>query len=203
MPWNEDMSEIPGVTATRFEPEGEPVGTAVVVPGRGYPPAAPLTFFAGFVLLQHGWSVRQVWWDPPKHETDERTTAWVREQVERELPESGRVLVVGKSLGTYAAPLASERGLPAVWLTPILDLPAIAEAVAANPATQLLVGGSADDLWDSAVARDLASASCRVVEIAEADHILMTPGDVVRGVEAHVEVVRAIDAWLAALASGG
>jgi len=79
----------------------------------------------------------------------------------------------------------------------------IAEAVAANPAPQLLVGGSADDLWDSAVARDLASASCRVVEIAEADHILMTPGDVVRGVEAHVEVVRAIDTWLAALASGG
>jgi hypothetical protein len=200
MPWNEDMSEIPGVIATRFEPEGEPVGTAVVVPGRGYPPAAPLTFFAGFVLLQHGWSVRQVWWDPPEHETDERTTAWVREQVERELPESGRVLLVAKSLGTYAAPLAAERGYDAVWLTPVLQVPSLVEAIAANPARQLLVGGTADDFaWDQDVARDLAARGCDVLEIPDADHALMVPGDPVRGVEAHVEAARGLDAFCASL----
>ena len=44
--------EVPGVAATSFEPAGEAVGTAVVVPGRAYPPAAPLLFFAGFALLQ-------------------------------------------------------------------------------------------------------------------------------------------------------
>ena len=84
----------------RFEPQGEPVGTAVLVPGRGYPPTAPLLFFAGFALLQHGWRSSSYWWDPPAYESDEQTTAWVREQVERALPASGRVLVVGKSLGT-------------------------------------------------------------------------------------------------------
>ncbi len=200
MPWNEGMSEIPGVIATRFEPEGEPVGTAVVVPGRGYPPAAPLTFFAGFVLLQHGWSVRQVWWDPPLHETDERTTAWVRAQVERELPDSGRVLLVAKSLGTYAAPLAAERGYDAVWLTPVLQVPSLVEAIAANPARQLLVGGTADDVaWDRDVARDLAARGCDVLEIPDADHALMVPGDAVRGVEAHVEAARGLDAFCASL----
>ncbi len=200
MPWNEGMSEIPGVIATRFEPEGEPVGTAVVVPGRGYPPAAPLTFFAGFVLLQHRWSVRQVWWDPPRHETDERTTAWVREQVERELPESGRVMVVAKSLGTYAAPLAAERGYDAVWLTPVLQVPSLVEAMVANPARQLLVGGTADDVgWDTDVARDLADRGCEVLEIPDADHALMVPGDAVRGVEAHVEAARGLDAFCASL----
>ena len=189
--------EIPGVLATSFEPPGEPVGTAVVVPGRGYPPVAPLTFFAGFALLQHGWSVRQVWWDPPAYESDEQTIAWVREEVTGALPTSGRVLVVGKSLGTWATPLAAERGLPAIWLTPILDDPALVRPIAANPAPQLLIGGSADEFWDSAVALDLASDTCSIVEIPDVDHIMLFPGDVVRGAEAHVEVVRAIDNWLA------
>ncbi len=201
MAWNEAMSDIPGVIATRFEPPGDAVGTAVVVPGRGYPPAAPLTFFAGFALLQHGWSVRQVWWDPPPYESDEQTTDWVREQVEAQLPDSGRIVLVAKSLGTYAAPLAAERGLAAVWLTPLLQVACCADAIAANPAPQLLVGGTADDIaWEPDVARHLAARGCDLLEVPGADHALMVPGDVVRGVEAHVEVIRALETFLARLA---
>jgi hypothetical protein len=193
------MSRVPGVFATRFEPEGVPVGTAVVVPGRGYPPSAPLPFFAGLALLQHGWSVRQVWWDPPKHETDELTTTWVRAQVEDELPESGRVMLVAKSLGTYAAPLAAERGFEAIWLTPVLQIATLVDAIAANPARQLLVGGTGDQLWDGDLARRLAEQGCDVCEIPDADHAMVIPGDVVRGVEVHVEVMRALDTFLSGL----
>src|SRR5699024_8950316 len=79
---------------------------------------------------------------------------------------------------------------------------AIAEGIAVNPAPQLLVGGTADDLWDRKVARDLAGETRTVCEIADVDHIMMAAGDAVRGVEAHVQVVRAVDEWLvAALAS--
>jgi hypothetical protein len=194
------MTRVPGVAATRFEPDGTPVGTAVVVPGRAYPPVAPLTFFAGNLLLQHGWSVRQVWWDPPAHESDERTLAWVREQVEQALPESGRVLLVAKSLGTWAAPLAAERGLDAVWLTPVLHVPAVAAAIAANPARQLLVGGTADTFaWDPALARELAARGCDVCEVPGADHAMLVPGDTVRGVEVHAEVIRALGTFLGSL----
>lgn len=191
---------IPGVFATELEPDAreyaEPVGTAVLVPGRGYPPQAPLLFFAGFALLQHGWRVAQHWWDPPPYESDEQTAAWVRREVEGALPASDRVLLVGKSLGTWAAPLAAERSLPAVWLTPLLDTPQVVRAIAADPAPQLLVGGTVDSLWDSRVARDLASATCTVVEVPGADHALMVPGDSVAGVAAHLEVQRAVTAWL-------
>jgi predicted alpha/beta-hydrolase family hydrolase len=190
---------IPGVFGTSFEPDDDAVGTAVVVPGRGYPPMAPLLFFSGMAALQHGWRVKHHWWDPPKHESDERTIAWVRTEVESALPSSGRALVVAKSLGTLAASLAAERELPAVWLTPILDLPELVEAIAANPAPQLLVGGTGDDLWDGAVARRLGSATCTIAELADADHGMMLRGDVVRGVEAHVDVTRAVSDWLAAL----
>lgn len=195
------MSRVPGVSATSFEPAGEPVGTALVIPGRAYPPSAPLTFFAGLVLLQHGWSVRQVWWDPPEHESEDRTTAWVREEVERALPRSRRVLLVAKSLGTYAAPLAAERRYDAVWLTPVLRVRSLADAIAANPARQLLVGGTADHVaWDADVARQLAGHGCDVLEVPGADHAMTIPGDAVAGAAVHVEVVRALDAFIARLA---
>jgi hypothetical protein len=172
------------------------VGTAVLVPGRGYPPQAPLLFFTGIALVQHGWRVEHHWWDPPDHRSDEQTAAWVRDEVEGALPADGRTLLVGKSLGTWAAPLATERKLPAIWLTPILEVPAIADAIAANPAPQLLVGGTADELWDPEVAGRLAGTSRQLLEVPGADHVLMRPGDVVVGTAAHVDVVRAIDGWL-------
>jgi hypothetical protein len=191
---------VPGVFATSFEPEGEPVGTAVIVPGRGYPAVAPLLFFAGVALVEHGWSVRQVWWDPPAHETDEQTTAWVRARVGEALPDRGRVLLVAKSLGTYAAPLAAERGVDAVWFTPTLQVPSLVHALAVNPARQLLVGGTADDLaWRPDVARSLAGQGCDVCEIPDADHALLVPGDIVRGTEAHVTAARALVRFVSGL----
>jgi hypothetical protein len=76
-------------------------------------------------------------------------------------------------------------------------VPELVDAIRANAAPQLIIGGTADEFWDTSVAHGLASETCTAVEIAEADHIMVRPGDVVRGVEAHVEVVRAIDHWLA------
>ena len=191
---------IPGVNATSYDPPGEPVGTAVLVPGSGYPPQAPLLFFAGFVLLQHNWRVEHHWWDPPDLDPPEAYTPWVYDEVAAALPAEGRCLVVGKSLGTRAAPLAAERGLPAIWFTPLLGDPGVVEAIAANPAPQLLVGGTADPYWDDVVAGQLGEQGCEVVEVPAVDHVLMVPGDAVRGVEAHVEAMRGVDAWLTTLA---
>ena len=112
--------------------------------------------------------------------------------------DADHVLVVGKSLGTRAASYAAERGLDAIWFTPLLVDPVVAEGIAANPGRQLLVGGLADELWDAAVARELADAGCEVLEVADADHGMGTP-DVVRTAEIHLEVARAVEAFLARL----
>lgn len=189
--------KVPGVFHTSFDPPGEAVGTAVLVPGTAYPPQAPLLFFTGVALLQHGWRVVHHWWDPPKRWMNPaEAEAWVRDQVTGALPESGRVLVVGKSLGTWATPIAAERALPSIWLTPLLDQEPVVSGIAANGAPQLLIGGTADQLWDRDVTRRLASETCRIVEIKDADHGILVPGDVVRGVEKHVEVARAVVDWL-------
>lgn len=193
------MTGISRGSAVRFEPAGEPVGTAIALPGRFPQYSALLLGFAAEVLTQHGWAVEQVWWEAPPHETDEQTTAWVRDQVENALPDRGRVLLVGKSLATYAAPMAADRGYAAIWLTPLLQVPELVDAIAANPAPQLLVGGTGDSAWDSDVARRLEARGCAVLEAPGADHGMLVPGDVVRGAEIHVDIIRALDRFLSVL----
>ena len=186
-----------GGLPTRWEPAGASRGLALVAPGRAYPPTAPLLDFARVALQQHGFTVQQLWWDSTTR-GDENPERWVRRHVAAALAEedADHVLVVGKSLGTRAASYAAERGLDAIWFTPLLVEPVVAEAIAANAGRQLLVGGLADGLWDAAVARELADNGCDVLEVPDADHGMAVPGDAVRTAESHLEVARAVEAFL-------
>ena len=185
-----------GGAPTRWEPSGASRGLALVLPGRAYPPSAPRLDFARIPLVQHGFTVQQVWWDSTAR-GDEDVDAWVRRHVEVALAEedADHVLLVGKSLGTRAAPYAAERGLDAIWFTPLLVEPSLVEAIAANAGRQLLVGGLADDLWDAAVARELAETGTDVLEVADADHAMGTD-DAVRTAEIHLDVARAVESFL-------
>lgn len=187
-----------GGLPTRWEPAGASRGVALVAPGRAYPPSAPLLDFARIALQQHGFTVQQLWWDSTTR-GDEDPDAWVRRHVHaaHAAEDADRVLVVGKSLGTRAASYAAERGLDAIWFTPLLVEPTVAEAIAANAGRQLLVGGLADELWHAGVARELADAGCEVLEVPDADHGMGAPGDAVRTAEIHAEVARAVEAFLA------
>ena len=186
-----------GGLPTRWEPAGASRGLALVAPGRAYPPTAPLLDFARVALQQHGFTVQQLWWDSTTR-GDENPERWVRRHVAAALAEedADHVLVVGKSLGTRAASYAAERGLDAIWFTPLLVEPVVAEAIAANAGRQLLVGGLADGLWDAAVARELADNGCDVLEVPDADHGMAVPGNAVRTAEIHLEVARAVEAFL-------
>lgn len=183
----------------RWEPNGASRGLAVVAPGRAYPPSAPLLELARQALLQHGFTVQQLWWDSTTR-GEEEAEPWVRRHVEAALAheDADHVLVVGKSLGTHAASYAAERGLDAIWFTPLLVEPELVEAIAANPGRQLLVGGLADDLWDATIARELADNGCDVLEVRDADHMMGT-GNAVRSAEIHLEVARAVEAFLSQL----
>ena len=188
-----------GGAPTRWEPDGESRGVALVAPGRAYPPSAPLLDFARIALQQHGFTVRQLWWDTTTR-GDEAPEPFVRRHVAAALAEedADHVVVVGKSLGTRAASYAAERGLDAIWFTPLLVDPVVAEAVAANAGRQLLVGGLADELWDRDVARELAESGCDVLEVADADHGMGTR-DAVRTAEIHLQVARAVEDFLSQL----
>jgi hypothetical protein len=199
------MSRFPaGVPTDVWQPVGEQVGTAVVLPGRGYPPAAPGCAYAGYVLRAAGWLVRDVWWDPPPANdllAIDDEVAWVGDQLASATAGvAGPVFVVGKSLGTCGARLAAERAYPAIWLTPVLTQPEVADAIRANPARQLLVGGTEDSLWDADVAASLAAGGCDVLQLDGIDHGLIDPADALRSAGALVEITRAMAHFVGASA---
>lgn len=170
----------------------EPVGLAVLLPGRNYPTTMPLLTFAARAAAQHGWRVRAVSWNAPDLDTD-ATIEWVGTQLAESVGDfDGRVLVVGKSLGTCAAAHAARHRYDAIWLTPLLHLPEIVQAMSEHPGRQLLVGGTQDPAWNLENARAIGG---EVIQVEGADHGMFTV-DAVRTAEMHVEVVRAIDHWL-------
>lgn len=169
------------------------VGTCVVLPGRAYTAQMPLLDITARAVQQHGWAVRRVAWDYQRM-SPAATAAWVGQHLADAVGDfDGRVLVVAKSLGCYGAAVAAERGYDAVWLTPVLTDPLVAEALAGPAGRQLVVGGRADRLWDTAVARSLPGD---VLEIADADHSLGVDGDVVRTAQVWLDLARRVDEWL-------
>ncbi len=181
-----------------YEPEGAPVGLCVVLPGSRYTPDGPMLFFAAQVALMRGWSVRQVWWEPPVGTGDDDEMTWVGNQLEDAVAgHTGRVLVVAKSLGTLAARTAAARGYEAAWLTPLLTEQAVAEPLLTYPAAQFVVIGSSDPYLEPRRPRAMPGTS---VEVA-GDHILRVSDDPAAMVASHDRFVRAFDVWLTSLVS--
>ena len=156
----------------------DPARAAVLIPGR-LPIHQPTLAFAAEAIDRRGGYLHLITWSPPDGSLADLVT-WVRSQVEAALaalgadrPQTRTPLLVGKSLGTLAAPLATELGLPAIWFTPLLDRPALAAGYANAKAPALLIGGTADSMWDSTVARGLSE---HVLEIEDADHGMFVPG---------------------------
>lgn len=162
---------------------------AVVIPGRAFGPAAGLLLYAGAVAERRGAAVYWHWWTqrPPADDAG----PWVVGEVEPLL--GSAPLLIGKSLGTYAARLAADHRLPAVWLTPLLTDAYVVDGLARATEPRLLIGGTSDPHWDGAVARRL---SPHVLEIPAADHGLQVPGPVSDSIAVLARVVAAIDEFL-------
>lgn len=103
------------------------------------------------------------------------------------------MFVVGKSLGSAAAPLVAERGFSAVWLTPLLTDPQVVAGLRATRAPFLLVGGTSDALWDGKVARDLTPF---VLEVDGADHGMEVPGPLAASAAVLGQVATRIEQFL-------
>ncbi|MDT0527685.1 alpha/beta hydrolase [Micromonospora sp. DSM 115977] len=167
---------------------------AVLIPGRGYDTRFPLFVYAGEALRRVGYALHALSWEVPEQFAPDRdgpgpAIEWVVGQVAPTLAEPTHLLV-GKSLGSMATPLAADRGLPAVWLTPLLHVPAVVDGLRRATAPFLLVGGTADPSWDGPLARRLTP---HVVEIEQADHALMVPGPLARSAEALGRVCTAVE----------
>src|SRR5262249_18405338 len=162
------------------------------IPGR-LPIHQSLLTFAEEAVERRGGSVHRIWWTPPTDRPLEQLLAWVCEQVTRTLDDLGDAAVdavlVGKSLGSLAAPVAAERRLAGIWLTPVLQDDFVRGYETAT-APRLFVGGTADPMWNGAVARRLSEHVC---EIPDADHGIFVPGPLAESGRAHGTVGTAIE----------
>jgi|SRR5215472_3441638 len=102
-------------------------------------------------------------------------------------------LVIAKSLGSLAAPVVADRGLTAIWFTPLMTDEATMAALRRATGPFLLAGGTADDFWDGQAARSLTP---HVVEIEDADHTLFVPGPLSRSATALGQVMTAVEDFL-------
>lgn len=172
---------------------------AVLVPGGGYSTDGPLLMYAGLAVARRAGSCHKITWpgDIPPDEADRR--AWVAGQVAAAIEQTTAAtgvtapLVIGKSLGSLAAGVVADRGLPAVWFTPLLhDEPTVA-ALRQARAPSLLIGGTADPVWDGAAAR---SVTPNVLEVPGADHGMFVPGELSASAAVLGQVISAVEHFL-------
>ncbi|MBM2616129.1 alpha/beta hydrolase [Actinoplanes sp. LDG1-06] len=169
---------------------------AVVIPGGRNGSSAGLLEYAGDVPHFRGATVHRHDWvgERPRELFEPAVESWVCSEVAPVLDGlGGQPLLIGKSLGSFAAGLAAERSLPAVWLTPVLTVPWVPAALGRATAPFLLVGGTADPLWDRALAQEL---SPYVVEVPAANHGMYVPGPLTDTIAVLARVVVAIDEFL-------
>lgn len=104
--------------------------SAVLAPGGNNNAEVPLLMYAGLAARRRGACVRVMTWELAEGrgigEQREMVASKIAEAVDELTPATGAgPLVIGKSLGSLAAPVVADRGLAAVWFTPLLtdDLP--------------------------------------------------------------------------------
>ena len=176
--------------------EGDTDRCAVVLPGVRYFSQAPLLWFAREVAQAHGWSVVEV---DERAPGGEEPFGWMLGQAERALDAASgaaTVAVIGKSLGSIAATLWSG---PAVWLTPLLNRPDVAEALRAADEPTLLVGSPDDPTWAGGI--ESANPELEVLELPGLDHSLQVSGSPSSSLDALRDVTSSLDRFLPRLAS--
>jgi hypothetical protein len=169
--------------------EGDPARCAVLLPGVRYFSQAPLIWFAREAAQALGWSAVEV---DERAPGDQEPFEWMRGQARRALDATDAELtvVVGKSLGSVAAPMVNG---PAVWLTPLLVRPEIAEAIGSASAPALLVGSPADPTWNDGELPD--NPALEVLELDGLDHSLQVSGDPIASLDALRTVTQRVSAF--------
>lgn len=166
--------------------EEKPV--ALLLPGRQYTVNHPLLWFAASVARELGWQAESVSWGSVDV-TDDEVLVIGRAAMER-LPVGS--VVIGKSLGTLLLPEAAAAGLPGIWLTPLLHVEAVRDALTSTT-RMLLVGGIADESWNSVAAH---ASGQDVLELSGGDHLLEVNGDAVASARFLTTVVERMRAYL-------
>jgi hypothetical protein len=169
------------------------VRTALVIPGANGCHYTPTLWFASQAAQLRGAHVQRVSWSQPVPASAAERGPWTAGQVEPVLRELDRPLIIATSLGTICTGLAADRGLPGVWLTPLLHRSEVVDGLRRNTAPCLLVGATDDGSWRPGLAREL---SPHVFEVEGGDHGLHVPGPLANSAAVLGEMATAVERFL-------
>jgi predicted alpha/beta-hydrolase family hydrolase len=201
------------VPNTFLRQDGATDHLAILLPGIAYPCDLPLLYYPARLLAARGADVLRVEYAYNRRpdfaalssagqaewlyaDTAAACRAGLAQRAYRQ------ITLVGKSLGTLAMghllgavpDLAAAR---AVWLTPLLRLDHLRAQIAGWGGASLFVIGTADPHYDrDALAEAQAATNGSAVVVADADHSLEIAGDIVRSLQAMIEVVQALERFL-------
>jgi hypothetical protein len=176
--------------------EGDPERCVVLLPGVRYFSQAPLLWYAREAALAGGWSVLELSERVP---AEREPFEWITERAESALNATSatQVALLGKSLGSAAAPLATHRALPAVWLTPLLIRPEVVAALGATDRPTLVVGSPADPSWSGGGLPE--NEALEVMELDGLDHSLQREDDPLGSIDVLREVTERVAGFLGRL----
>ena len=176
--------------------DGDEERCVVLLPGIRYFSQAPLLWFAREAAQAEGWSVLELSERAP---ADVDPFAWMTERTERAIAatSAAQVALIGKSLASVAAPLATLRALPAVWLTPLLDRAEITAALAGATRPTLIVGSPADPSWSGGSGPE--AEALEELELDGLDHSLQVAGDPTASLDVLRTVTERVREFLASL----
>ena len=186
---------------------------AILLPGIGYSCDLPLLYYPSRLLLARGADVLRVEYAYQQRADFRTATAdeqqrWVVADVTAACQavlsqrDYEQITFVAKSLGTLALGpvLAADPRLArahAVWLTPLLRIDHVRAGIARWGGHSLFVIGTADPYYDAAsLAAVQAATGGETVVVDGADHSLEVEGNVLRSLEAMMQVMRALQQFL-------
>jgi len=172
--------------------------SAILAPGGNYGADGPLLMYARLAVHRRGGRTRPIAWElsgnPDLSQQRRRIASQVNTAINEMTAATGTApVIIGKSLGSLAAPVIADRGLAAVWFTPLLTDEPTAAALRRAPGPCLLVGGTADQYWDGQTARSITPD---VVEIEGADHGMFLPGQLAASATVLGQVITAVEDFL-------
>jgi hypothetical protein len=95
--------------------------------------------YPGLAVQRRGGYTRRLTWAVPEFTSDDHERAWVIAEVTAAIDATvaaagaAAPVVIGKSLASLSAPVVADRGLAAIWLTPVLtDEPTVSALRAAR-----------------------------------------------------------------------
>lgn len=171
---------------------------AVVLPGGLHGPYTPLLKYAADAAGDRAASIHPVWWrqyERPLTLAEHERSDWVSDHLAPELAAvaGSSVLLIGRSLASYGAGVAATHSIPAIWFNPVLNSATVVRALERTQAPVMLIGGTADPMWNPKIARRVAD---QVVEIPDADHSLRVPGALANTAAALATSITAVEDFM-------